>query len=374
MTVENAFNAYIDINILLIAVATIWAGLRWGMAHSPLRSAYLTQLHLLYGLVAMVILSPLVVFCIETCQRLGLLSLRGSLSVSDFAVAQYLHGNIALSPTKFESLLMLRSEWTHDVATFGSWMGYAVFGLLFGGFTWIVARNARNSWRLIRLIARAYPLRRVGKIDIRVSHETRVPFSTRGVRRHYVVLPAGLLGHSNDARIAVAHELQHIRQRDLTWEVALELMRPFFFWNPAFAYCKRDVERLRELACDQQVVSRKTHGTRAYCECLLRACQTSLTGSATQRIMTPSVPFVQLDLRRRANHSEGFLKQRIVSMIEQGQASGRHRLGPVMLMSLCITVACVTLAIRPVENWSHDRLMLSTIVNLERLNNRTLSQ
>ena len=374
MTVENALNAYIDLNVLLIAVTAIWMVLQWTLARTSLRAAYLTQLRLLYGLIAMVLLSPLIVFCIETCQRWGLVSVRGGFSLSDFAVAQYLHGNIALSPTKFESLLMLRSEWTHGIASFNTWMGFAVFGLLLSGFGVMVIRNAKNSWRLIRLIGRAYPLRSIGKVDIRVSHETRVPFSTRGLWRYHVVLPTGLLAHSNDARIAVAHEIQHIRQGDLAWEIALELMRPFFFWNPAFARCKRDVERLRELACDQQVLGRKTHATRAYCECLLRACQNSLTTGPATQIVAPSVPFVQLDLRKRANHSEGFLKQRIISMIEQGQSSGSHRLGPVLLMSLLATVTCITLAIRPVESWSHDRLMLSTIVNLERLNNRTVSQ
>jgi beta-lactamase regulating signal transducer with metallopeptidase domain len=185
------------------------------------------------------------------------------------------------------------------------------------------------------------------------------------------VLPTGLLAQSNDVRIAVSHEIQPVRQRDLTWEIALELVRPFFFWNPAFAYCKRDVERIRELACDQQVLSRNTHPIRAYCECLLRVCRTSLMGDRTNQIITPCVPFVQIDKRANASHSESFLKTRIMSVLDAPQPTNTRHIGPALMLSLFTVVICATIALRPVNDWSHDRLMLSTIVNLERLNSRT---
>jgi beta-lactamase regulating signal transducer with metallopeptidase domain len=336
-----------------------------------LKTAYLTQLHVLYGLFAMVVLSPAIVYLMETNQHLGYVTSRSSgLSLSDFLVAQYLHGNISMAPTTFEHLLMMRSEVIHDIVTLKGWLAYGIVGGLGLGFVAIVLRNARDTWRLMGMLRRSYVLRRVGRVEVRFTHETCVPFSTRGLLRHFIVLPTGLLAQNNDVRIAVSHEIQHVRQRDLTWEIVLELARPFFFWNPAFAYCKRDVERIRELACDQQVLSRNTLPIRAYCECLLRVCQTSLLGDRTNQIITPSVPFVQIDRRGNASHSRGFLRQRIVSVLDNAPGTPNRNWGKAMMLSLFAMVICMTLALRPVNDWSHDRLMLSTIVNLERLNSR----
>lgn len=373
MTAEHLLSAYIDTNVVLITVGIVWFAAKRLIARSPLKTAYLTQLHLLYGLIATVVASPVIVYLIEKGQSAGYMTTATSMRFSDFLIAQYLHGNIVMTPTKFEHLLMMRTEMTHDIVTFSGWLGYVVIGSLLVGFILIVLRNARDTLQLMGMIRRSYVLRRVGQIDVRFTDETSVPFSTRGLLRHYIVLPTGLLAQNNDVRIAVSHELQHVRQRDLTWEIALELVRPFFFWNPAFAYCKRDIERVRELACDQQVLSRNTHPIRDYCECLLRVCKSSLTGDRSNQIITPCVPFVQIDRRMNASHSESFLKQRILSVLD-GPSPTRHRhIGSVLMLSLFAVVICATITLRPVNDWSHDRLMLSTIVNLERLNSRTVT-
>lgn len=373
MTPEHLLSVYIDTNIVLLTVAAVWFFAKRLIARTPLKTAYLTQLHLLYGLIAMVVVSPIVIYGMDMGQRLGWLSGPTGISVSDFLVSQYLHGNIAMTPSKFEHLLMIRTELTHEIASLTSWLGYAVLGGLSVGFAIIVVRNARDTLQLMGMIRRSYVLRRIGRTDVRFTHETCVPFSTRGLFRHYIVLPTGLLAQSNDVRIAVSHEIQHVRQRDLTWEIALELVRPFFFWNPAFAYCKRDVERIRELACDQQVLGRNTHPIRDYCECLLRVCQTSLMGDRRNQIITPSVPFVQIDKRANASHTESFLKTRIMSVLDDEHPQNTRHMGSVLMLSLFAVVVCATIALRPVNDWSHDRLMLSTIVNLERLNSRTVS-
>ena len=373
MTAEHLLSAYIDTNVVLIIVAFIWFGSKQLFVRTQLRAAYQMQLNLLYGLIAMVALSPLMIAGLEIFQRSGLVSTSTGLSLSDFLVSQYLDGNIALAPTEFERLIVWRSEMTHDIVSLSGLLGYAVLGSLFAGFSVVVIRNARDTLYLMKMIRNSYVLRRSGRIDIRFTHETLVPFSTRGLSRHYVVLPTDLLAHKNDVRIAVSHEIQHIRQHDLAWEIALELIRPFFFWNPAFAFCKKDIEQLRELACDQQVLRKNTHPVIDYCECLLRVCRTSLTGDRTNQIITPSVPFVQIDRRMNASHSGSFLKQRIQSLLDGPTAAGGRRIGAA-LAGLSVAVMLVAmLALKPSNDWSHDRLMLSTIVNLERLNTRTIA-
>lgn len=371
MATEHLLSAYIDANIILLAIAGIWSVSKRLFAASPLRTAYQIQLNLLYVLVAMVALSPVLVAGIEGVQRVGLMSSHSGMNLSDFLVAQFLRGNIALAPTEFEKMMMWRAEITHQIASFSGWLGYIVLGGLIGGFVVVVVRNARDTLYLTKMIRNSYVLRRIGRVDIRFTHETRVPFSTRGLFRHYVVLPTNLLAHKNDVRIAISHEIQHVRQHDLTWEIVLELIRPFFFWNPAFAYCKRDVEQLRELACDQHVLDKKTHHVRDYCECLLRVCRTSLTEDRTNQIITPCVPFVQIDRRMNASHSGVFLRQRIVSMLDGHTGFEGRRIGKTLIVLSIIVTLFAALALRPTNDWSHDRLMLSTIVNLERLNTRS---
>ena len=107
MTTEHLLSAYIDTNIVLITVAIIWFGFKQMFAHSSLRQAYQTQLNLLYGLVAMLALSPFVAVGTEAFQRWGVLSNQTGVSLSDFLVSQYLDGNLALAPPEFERLLML---------------------------------------------------------------------------------------------------------------------------------------------------------------------------------------------------------------------------------------------------------------------------
>jgi len=297
MTVEHLLSAYIDANIVLITITIVWFAAKRLMSLSPIRPSYKIQLNLLYGLFAMVVVSPFIFVTTDFVKSLGLLEPRSGLNFSDFLVAQYLHGNIALAPTEFERLLMWRSGVTRQIASFTSLSSYLIIGGLLGGFFWVAYRNGRDTLFLMKMIKNSYKLRRAGRLEIRFTHETRVPFSTRGLFKHYIVLPTDLLAHENDVRIAVSHELQHVRQHDLSWEIALELLRPFFFWNPAFILCKRDVERLRELSCDQQVLGKKTYQIGDYCECLLRVCQNSLVGNRANQIITPSVPFVRLARR-----------------------------------------------------------------------------
>ena len=184
MTTEHLLSAYIDTNIVLITVAVIWFVAKQIFARTSLRGAYQVQLHMLYGLVAMVALSPVLVAGIDAFQHWGLLASQDGLRLSDFLVSQYLSGNIALAPTEFESILVWRTEVTHQVASMASWLSYVVLGGLIGGFIIVVVRNARDTLYLLKMIRNSYVLHRIGRIDIRFTHETRVPFSTRGLFRH----------------------------------------------------------------------------------------------------------------------------------------------------------------------------------------------
>ena len=216
---------------------------------------------------------------------------------------------------------------------------------------------------------------RVGAIDILLTDRVDVPFSTRescaGAISSY---HRRLLSQSDDLRIAVAHELQHMRQGDLGWEVAAELLRPLFFWNPAFSYLKREVEELRELACDQQVLARRQYRRARLLRLPVCGSARTLWGQngVARQIVVPTVPLVRPADGRRAAR---FLKQRVLSMTaHSGILTPSRWATGLMVLPFAAVISFGSIASQSSNaDWSQDRLMLSTIVNLERLDQRTLA-
>ncbi len=367
MTIENLLSFYLNMNIVLAIAAVIWLIARSVWSRGPLKHAYLPQLRLVYGVLLSVALSPLIFNGVQMLSQSGFIARDQMPNFADFAVAQFLDGNIDMAPARFESLLMLRTEFINSIATLSSPLSQAIAAVLLLMTTFGVVRLINSGACVARTIGRSYLMRRVGRVDIRITHEVAVPFSTRGLWRHYIVLPTSLLSQSNHVRIAVAHELQHIRQGDLIWEILLEAARPIFFWNPAFGFLKREVEKLRELSCDQQVLRNKGLGVRDYCECLLRVCRNSLRLRQNAQLRTPSVPFAQLNASRT---SANFLKHRVAAMFVSTSRDSGGLWVASFAMVVFLLVVLGGLLSQPANDWTQDRLMLSSIVNLERLDLR----
>lgn len=361
---ETLLNAYIDANIVLAVAALAWLVTRAILNRTPLRRAYGTQLRLIYAVLVAVACAPLFVT--------GVLATGGPISVnlSDIVVAQYLDGRFAMAPSRFEQLLMTRDIWVSDIVTLGSATGKAIAAALIGGIILSILRTAANMRKVQRLIRRSYCWRRVGNLHIQLTDATHVPFSTRGLRGRYIVLPSGMLSQNQDMKIALAHELQHIRQGDLTWELVLECLRPLFFFNPAVYLWKRDVEQLRELACDQRVMQRTGLTARDYGNCLLRVCMTALRRDRSAQIALPSVALLQVRAGFGRGRAERFLRLRVNEMLLSHQAASPRWLIPALLIPLALAIGLSAVSIQRSGDWSQDRLMLSAIVNLERLNQR----
>ncbi|MEO3414130.1 M56 family metallopeptidase [Roseovarius sp. CAU 1744] len=371
MTADSIFNAYIDANLVLFLAAVLWAAARFVLNQTWLRRAGLMQLHLIYGILLAVAATPLVIALHHLAAQAGLWGAGYSASISDFALAQFLNGRIGMSPSQFEALWMSRLVFTQDVTGLSSVLGIAVALFLAGGALIGAGRLMRNAWQVGLVIRRGYLWRRFGTVHIVLTDRIDVPFSTRGLTRRYIVLPSALLSQADDLRIAIAHELQHMRQGDLGWEIALEALRPVFFWNPAFIYLKREVDELRELACDQQILARRQFGVRDYCDCLLRVCQNALGHRGLRQVAAPSVPLLRSGGGRRAAE---FLKRRVVAMLSHRQPAPSRWVTAALILPFAAAIGFGAISSQGSQaDWSQDRLMLSTIVNLERLDQRTLA-
>ena len=371
MTANSIFNAYIDANLVLLLAALLWFAARIPLNRTSFRQAGLMQLQMVYAICLAVALAPLVIVGHAVATQVGLLGSGYSPSLSDYALAQFLNGRFQMAPSEFEALWMSRTVFTQQVTTLGSPLGIMVAAVLATGFSIYAARLLRNALKIRSVIRGGFLWRSLRGIDIVLTDRVDVPFSTRGMGRRYIVLPSGLLSQADDLRIAIAHELQHMRQGDLGWEIAVEVLRPLFFWNPGFAYLKREIEELRELACDQQVLTRRRIDLQDYCDCLLRVCDNAMGRNRPAQIIVPTVPLVRPDGGRRAAR---FLKRRVLSMLTQAQAAPSRLVTGLMILPFVAAISFGSLASQSNSaDWSQDRLMLSTIVNLERLDQRTLA-
>ena len=371
VTASKLFEAYLDANIALGLTALIWALASALLGRTFLRNAFLTHLRLTYGILITFALIPAGLIVMSWLQKSGLMGQGATINLSDFAVAQYLNGRFALTPSQFENLLTIRADFTHMVVGGASVIGWAIAVLLVTGMFATIFRLAWNVWGVWTLVNRSYKWRRIGRVELRFTDEIHVPFSTRGLRCSYIILPSAFLSRAADMRIAVAHELQHMRQGDLVWEFILESMRPLFFWNPAFHFWKREIERLRELACDQQVLIRRGIGVKAYCECLLRVCHDSLRNDNRDQIHVPVVSFAPVGLRLDGGRAAALLQKRVISLLQGPKKEFRDRmLTKVLLVPLIAAILVGAMAAQRSGDWSQDRLTLSTIVNLERLDQR----
>ena len=148
-------------------------------------------------------------------------------------------------------------------------------------------------------------------------------------------------------------------------------LKPLFFWNPAFHIWRRQVEELRELSCDRQVLVRKGYDVAGLLSVpVARLSQQPASRRRLFALQAPVVALVQTESRLFGHRSAQVLRHRMVALIE-GKAERHPRTLAISarscrFMGLTLLAA---IAIQRPGDWSQDRLMLSTIVNLDKPGN-----
>ena len=363
---EALLDAFINANILLFIGFGLWHLVRLVMRAVGLSRAFNTQLRLLNAVFLAIACAPIIAMLFQMMQSSGVA--RGvNINLSDAVVAYYLNGGFQMESSRFEALVLLRDNFVLNVVGAKGWVAQGAIVLFVFGFALGVFRLALSVACLRRIVLQSYAWRKIGRVRLRLSDQTLVPFSTRGLRNYYVVLPSHLLEQKDDLQVAIAHELQHIRQGDLEWEIALEALKPLFILNPAYTAWKRQVEHLRELNCDSEVLSNGRIKARTYCETLLSVCQKTLRRDRAFVIAVPKVTLVTADRSSLFMHKSSFLERRILTALEGQRPRAQKLLFGCIAIPLLVAVSFATIAIQSPGDWSHDRFMLSTVVNLDRL-------
>jgi len=373
MTLLNqVFDVYIDLNITLAITALVWLSVKLLMARIGNKLDFSVQLGLLNGLFALILLSPLAVVGYQHLLAAEMVPATMSVNLADYAVSQYLRGGVAIPAEDFQFLLGMRARVSEDVLTLASWLGTGIALVLIAGFAWFSSRLALSFVRLNRMLASCHDWHRQGRVHLLLSDQAIVPFSARGLFNHYVVVPSDLLGEPDDLKLVLKHEFQHLRQGDVTWEIGLELLRPLFFWNPFFYVWKSEVERLRELACDQRVAEDAHVDLRSYCMCLLRAAQAGLKKRQNQiarerAVGVAAVALIEVQDRLLRRSPAQKLRRRIEALLETNRIRPHWGFMGLAVLPMTAVIFLTALSIQKPADWSQDRLMLSAIINLERL-------
>lgn len=360
MQADALLNTYIDLNLLLLVGAVIWLGLRRLLTRHGLGNAFLPQLKLLNRLTVLLVAAPLLALAFTTWV------IPHPPNISDMLVSQFLQGHVSLSATHFETVIGLREDLVRNLLTQQAGWARSLVLLFTIGASLCTLHVITSVLRLRNCLRSAFLWKKIGRVQLLISDTASVAYSTRGLFSLYVVLPSALLHDPRDLRLTIAHELQHFRQRDIECEFLLETLRPILFWNPAYFLWRSEVRSLREYACDQALMARPHFDARAYCECLIRACAMAAQDRVFFSRRSPAVALVD----RRETRRSATLEQRILAVTAK-KAQPDHTVRWALLSGLLVgAVMATTLLMQRPSDWSHDRLMLSTIVNLERMASR----
>ncbi len=363
---EALLDIFINANILFCVGLALWFLVRACMSGAGLGHAYRAQLRLLNAVFIAILCAPIVAAGFGVLQQSGFAK-DVTVNLSDVVVSYYLNGGLEMKASEFEQLVLMRDTFTMNVLHADGLFARAAIAVFLIGMVVGLVRLSCSVFCLWRIVSTGYDWRGMGRVRIRLSDRTLVPFSTRGLRWYYVVIPSHMLGESDELKVSLAHEFQHIRQGDLEWEVLLEALKPLYFLNPAYHAWKRQVEQLRELNCDSAVLSHGRIDVRAYCETLLSVCQKTLRRDRAFVLAVPKVTLVTADRSFDRDGRPSLLEQRILSVLDRRRLPGQGFVFAVGVVPLVAAVAFATLAVQQPGDWSQDRLMLSTVVNLDRL-------
>jgi beta-lactamase regulating signal transducer with metallopeptidase domain len=117
----------------------------------------------------------------------------------------------------------------------------------------------------------------LGIRDVTVTRSTqaRVPY-TLGARHPLIVLPDAYCSTTDEAKLlsVVGHEMAHVARKDFMTNLVCELIALPVSFHPLTYLLKREVDRTRELACDE-LVTRRVLAPKVYARSLLWAADVS---------------------------------------------------------------------------------------------------
>lgn len=171
--------------------------------------------------------------------------------------------------------------------------------------------------KLNAVVFNSIGIRRCGNLSIVVSDEINIPFCFSFLGSSYVVITNDLLENYLNYKLAIKHELQHIRQKDTQWVYLFELFKIIFYLNPFIHHWLKSNSELQELACDEALINESSVCVEDYAHCLLTTAEQILNKkSVTKQAYSAAVGLF---------HSRKSLTSRRIMMLFQHKRTLNRR-------------------------------------------------
>ena len=158
----------------------------------------------------------------------------------------------------------------------GLWAGGVALAMIAGIRRWRITANlversepaTADTTEMATEVAEAIGLKRAP--PVRTSNDVGTPFVT-GALRPVVVVPADRFAalSSDEKRMALCHELAHVKRADLWLGCVPALAERLFFFHPLVRLAAREYALCREAACDAAVIDALDTSPREYGRLLL---------------------------------------------------------------------------------------------------------
>jgi beta-lactamase regulating signal transducer with metallopeptidase domain len=189
----------------------------------------------------------------------------------------------------------------------------------------------------VKIVAeRCRRLLAVGNVRVMRSREARVPY-TIGVLSPLIVLPETLCTDADEDKLlsVIGHEMAHVKRRDFLSNLLCELLVLPVSFHPLAFLIKRQIDRARELACDE-LVTKDVLEPRVYARSLLWAAD------VTHQYSTQAFLLSIFDGK--------ILEERIVKLMRNKRRVGSGPARVLMLVALLIVGgAALSLSLFSVE-------------------------
>lgn len=145
------------------------------------------------------------------------------------------------------------------------------------GRAWLQARAFRRSacerelpTQLAQMAARCQEAFGLKRIPVLFSTNATTP-ATVGAWRPVIILPESFYEETSEETLAtmLGHEMAHVARRDFAFNLVYEFLCLPISFHPLANFVKRQIDRTRELACDDLVTERLL-GREAYARSLVR--------------------------------------------------------------------------------------------------------
>jgi len=267
---------YLQMNLILIVSFIFFRLVRAGLAHLAQECAYKTFVRSAQFLLLVSVIAP-VGLSFVPLQNLPKFELGNVRSMAESAPTGHVFKAIPLKQSsEMTPLLKARETWEVTRVIQDRLLTPSTAVIFFVGFLTLSFRLWRKASALKALILESTLVRNMGRVSIRITEAIEIPFSTLIGGRAHVVLPFTLLSSVKGFRIALRHELQHHRQGDTAWAVAMELLLCVFFMNPFIYLWKKEITELQELSCDEILIGQKRISPHDYGSCLVRVAEAAL--------------------------------------------------------------------------------------------------